>query len=45
MKDKIKMIILEWQELKIQELYRRDYSLEYSEEINTVIGLRRSGKT
>jgi hypothetical protein len=45
MKDKIKRIILEWQEKKHDTIYSRKYSCEFSEEINTVIGLRRSGKT
>ena len=45
MKDIIKQIILEWQETKITNLIQRDYHFEYAEEINSVIGLRRSGKT
>ena len=45
MKDNIKKIILEWQEGRPGNPFKRDYILSYSEEINTVIGLRRSGKT
>jgi predicted AAA+ superfamily ATPase len=45
MKDRIKQIILEWQETEIKGLIQRDYHVEYTEEINSVIGLRRSGKT
>lgn len=44
MKDNIKKIILEWQESRVEH-YKRDLRLIYSEEINTVIGIRRSGKT
>ena len=45
MKDKIKKIILEWQEWRAENPFKRNYKLAYSEEIDTVIGLRRSGKT
>jgi len=45
MKDKIKRIILEWQEKKHDHVFSRKYSCRYSEEVNTVIGVRRSGKT
>ncbi|KPA18973.1 ATPase AAA [Candidatus Magnetomorum sp. HK-1] len=45
MKDKIKRIIIEWQEKKHDTIFSRRYNCEYSEEINTIIGLRRSGKT
>jgi predicted AAA+ superfamily ATPase len=47
MKDKIKRMILEWQEKKHDTIYiySRKYRCEFSEEINTVIGLRRIGKT
>ena len=45
MKDKIKRIILEWQEKKHDSVFERKYTCNYSEEINTIIGLRRSGKT
>lgn len=45
MKDNIKKVILEWQEGRKVKIYKRDAKLIYTEEINTVIGLRRSGKT
>ena len=45
MKDNIKKIILEWQEMAGLTIRKRDASLLYTEEINTIIGLRRSGKT
>lgn len=44
MKDNIKKVVLEWQESHV-EYYKRDLQLIYPEEINTIIGLRRSGKT
>jgi predicted AAA+ superfamily ATPase len=44
MKDNLKKIILEGQENRVAH-YKRDFSLIYPEEINTIIGLRRSGKT
>ncbi len=44
MKDNLKKIILEGQENRVA-YYKRDFSLTYPEEINTIIGLRRSGKT
>ncbi len=44
MKDNIKKIIIEWQENRV-EFYKRDLDLIFTEEINTIIGLRRSGKT
>ncbi|ETR70510.1 MAG: hypothetical protein OMM_08764 [Candidatus Magnetoglobus multicellularis str. Araruama] len=45
MKEKIKRIILEWQEKKYDIVFSRCYTCEYTEEVNTIIGLRRSGKT
>lgn len=45
MKDKVKKIILEWQEWRVGNTFGRNYTLAFSEEIDTVIGLRRSGKT
>ncbi len=44
MKDNIKKIIIEWQENRV-EVYKRDLDLIFTEEINTITGLRRSGKT
>ncbi|HPG29538.1 MAG TPA: ATP-binding protein [bacterium] len=48
MKEKIKHIIVEWQEtLKnlSKPIFPRSIELRFTNEINTVIGLRRSGKT
>jgi predicted AAA+ superfamily ATPase len=45
MKDRIKQIILEWQETEIKDLIQRNYRFDYTEQINSIIGLRRSGKT
>jgi predicted AAA+ superfamily ATPase len=45
MKDEIKKIILEWQQGRPGNPFKRDYKLIYPEEIETIIGLRRSGKT
>src|SRR3989338_8257368 len=45
MKDIIKKVIVEWQEEDFSSVIDRSYHLEYTEEINTIIGLRRSGKT
>jgi uncharacterized protein len=45
MKENIKRIILEWQEGIGAKLFPRHFALDYIEEINAVIGLRRSGKT
>ena len=45
MKDTIKKVILEWQEEGFSSVINRSYHIEYTEEINTIIGLRRSGKT
>lgn len=45
MKDNIKKIIVEWQEGRPENLFNRDYQLAFSEEIDVVVGLRRSGKT
>lgn len=45
MKNEIKKIILEWQMQRIENPIKRQGNLVFSEEINTVIGLRRSGKT
>lgn len=45
MKNEIKKIILEWQTHRVENVVKRKDSLVFSEEINTVIGLRRSGKT
>lgn len=44
MKDNMKKIIVEWQENRV-EVYKRDLDLIFAEEINTITGLRRSGKT
>lgn len=44
MKDNLKKIIIEWQENRV-EVYKRDLDLIFTEEINTITGLRRSGKT
>lgn len=46
MKEKIKNIIIEWQEFfKFPDVITRDVALTYSQEINCIIGLRRTGKT
>ena len=45
MKDEIKQILIEWQEERVKNFFNREYSLDYSDEINTVIGIRRCGKT
>ncbi|HPP88609.1 MAG TPA: hypothetical protein PLM75_12195, partial [bacterium] len=48
MKEKIKKIIIEWQEnfnAIIKNINDRRVSLHFTNEINTVIGLRRCGKT
>ncbi len=45
MKDIIKKIILEWQNLKLSHIKERKYKLFYTDEINAVYGIRRSGKS
>lgn len=45
MKDNIKKIIIEWEDRGKINIIPRLSQLTYSEEINTVIGLRRCGKT
>ncbi|MBP7652292.1 ATP-binding protein [Candidatus Dependentiae bacterium] len=48
MKENLKRIIVEWQEnIKnfSEKVYERNTALRYTNEINTIIGLRRSGKT
>jgi predicted AAA+ superfamily ATPase len=45
MKDEIKQVLMEWQEERVKKFFNRGYCLDYAEEINTVIGLRRCGKT
>ncbi len=45
MKDSVKKVIVEWQERRAAVVRKRAPVLVYSEEINAVAGLRRSGKT
>lgn len=45
MKDVFKKIIVEFYESELPEIITRDYSLRDTDEIHTIIGLRRTGKT
>lgn len=45
MKETLKKLIKEFQDNSIPEIKKRDYSIEESEEIVTLVGLRRVGKT
>ncbi len=45
MKGAVKKIILEWQNLEVSNLKERKYKLLYTDEINAVYGIRRSGKS
>lgn len=45
MKDVFKKLIIEFQESKLPNVVSRDYSLIETDEITTLVGLRRSGKT
>lgn len=46
-KEKIKKILIEWQEFKIPALHERDFDPKYihADEILSIIGARRTGKT
>jgi predicted AAA+ superfamily ATPase len=46
-KEKVKKILTEWQEFKMPKLYERDFDLSFiqSDEILSIIGARRTGKT